>query len=48
MESVAIFRPSDLGFYLRNTLTQGNADSSLIWDGANASWLPIAGPFGLS
>ncbi len=43
----AIFRPSDLTFYFRHTLTQGNADSSFLFPGSGTGWLPVAGKFGL-
>jgi hypothetical protein len=46
-DTPAIFRPSDLTFYFRHTLTQGVADSQLTWTGAGSGWLPVAGTFGL-
>jgi hypothetical protein len=46
-DTPAIFRPSDLTFYFRHTLTQSNADSQFPWAGAGSGWLPVAGPFGL-
>ncbi|MEE8330653.1 MAG: hypothetical protein V3R84_02695, partial [Acidimicrobiia bacterium] len=47
VDTPAIFRPGDVSFYFRHTLTQGNADSQFVWTGANAGWLPVAGAFGL-
>ncbi len=47
IDTPAIFRPSDLTFYFRHTLTQGVADSSFIFPGAGAGWLPVSGTFGL-
>jgi CSLREA domain-containing protein len=46
-DTPAIFRPSDISFYFRHTLTQGNADSQFTWEGAKSGWVPIAGEFGL-
>jgi hypothetical protein len=46
-DTPAVFRPSDVTFYFRHTLTQGVADSQFTWTGAGASWLPVAGAFGL-
>ncbi len=47
VDTPAVFRPSDVTFYLRHTLSQGNADSQFPWPGAGAGWLPVAGRFGL-
>lgn len=47
VDTPAIFRPSDLTFYFRHTLTQGVADSQFTWTGAGSEWLPVAGTFGL-
>jgi hypothetical protein len=47
VDSLATFRPSDLTFYFRHTLTQGMADSQFTWDGAGWGWMPVAGAFGL-
>ena len=47
IDTPAVFRPSDLTFFFRHTLTQGNADSQFMWTGAGAGWLPVAGSFGL-
>jgi len=44
-DTPAVFRPSDATIYFRHTLNQGTADSSLVWPGANPSWVPVAGRF---
>jgi len=47
VDTPATFRPSDLTFYFRRTLTQGIADSQFTWLGAGSGWLPASGFFGL-
>ncbi len=42
-DTPALFRPSDVTFYFRHTLTQGNADETFPWAGAGSGWLPVAG-----
>jgi hypothetical protein len=46
-DTPGLFRPSDVTFYFRHTLTQGVADSQFTWTGAGSSWLPVAGDLGL-
>ncbi len=45
VDSPGLFRPSDTTIYLRYENTQGNADES--WTVGEATWLPVAGTFGL-
>jgi hypothetical protein len=47
-ETPAVFRPSDLTFYIRHTNTQGNADRTETWAFTSPTWYPVAGVFGLS
>ncbi len=47
VDTPAVFRPRDLMFYFRHTLTQGNADSQFRFTPAQPNWLPVAGTFGL-
>jgi hypothetical protein len=47
IDTPAIYRPSDFTVYFRHSLTQGIADSVLMWTNVGASWLPVAGAFGL-
>jgi predicted outer membrane repeat protein len=47
IDTPAVFRPSNITFFFRHTLTQGNADSQFVWDNAGTGWLPVAGFFGL-
>ena len=42
-DTPGLFRPSDVTFYFRHTLTQGVADSQFTWIGAGNAWLPVAG-----
>ena len=44
-DSPGIYRPTTRRFYLRYTNTQGIADEEIPW--GEASWLPVAGRFGL-
>jgi len=46
-DTPGLFRPSDVTFYFRHTLTQGVADSQFTWTGAGNGWLPVSGSFGL-
>ena len=46
LDSPALFRPSDLTVYLRYSLTQGTADASFPWEGADPAFIPVAGRFG--
>jgi len=42
-DTPAVFRPADETIYFRHTLSQGTADSQIVWPGADPSWLPVAG-----
>ena len=45
-DTPAVFRPADLTIYLRHTMTEGVADSQMVWTGAKPDWVPVAGSLG--
>jgi hypothetical protein len=47
-ETPGLFRPSDVTFFFRHTLTQGTADSQFTWTGADTDLIPVAGDFNLN
>jgi hypothetical protein len=44
-DTPAVFRPADATIYFRHTLSQGTADSHMVWPGAKSSWIPVSGQF---
>ena len=45
-DSPALFRPSDLTWYISHYNQQGNADRTQTWSFAQTNWIPISGHFG--